>query len=110
MRSTRFLAAAAAIVAISSPAFAQDMASDSTRIISDPLYLSLQGEFYGATGYTWGSSSRDTFDATGAKTDHTIVVSNTLDQTFLYGITDDLSLHFDWGYDISRDASRHPVA
>jgi len=110
MRSTRFFAAAAAIVAITSPAFAQDMASDSTRIISDPLYLPLQGEFYGATDYTWGSSSRDTFDSTGAKTDHTNVVSNTLDQTFLYGITDDLSLHFNWGYDISRDASRHPVA
>lgn len=110
MRSTKFLAAAA-IVAISTPAFAQDMMeSDSTRIISDPLYLPLQGEFYGATGYTWGSSSHDTFDSTGAHTDRTNVTSNTLDQTFLYGITDDLSLHFDWGYDISRDASRHLTA
>jgi hypothetical protein len=108
MRSTKFLAAAA-IVAISTSAFAQDMASDSTRIISDPLYLPLQGEFYGATGYVYGSSSHDTFDAAGAPSAHVNVTSNTLDQTFLYGITDDLSLHFDWGYDISRDAGRHLV-
>ena len=50
MRSLKYLAAAAA-VAMCSPAFAQDMGSDSTRIISDPLYLPLQGEFFGSTAY-----------------------------------------------------------
>jgi hypothetical protein len=110
MRFTTKLLAAAAVVAISTPVFAQDMASDSTRIISDPLYLPLQGEFYGSTSYIYGSSSHDTFDASGAPIGKVNVSSNTLDQTFLYGITDDLAVHFNWGYDISRDASSHPVS
>jgi hypothetical protein len=109
MRSTKSLAAAAAMIAVSAPAFAQDMASDSTRIVSDPLYLPLQGEIYGATGYQYGSLSRDTYNAAGVKTDSANIGSNTLDQTFLYGITDDLAVRFNWGYDISRDASRHVV-
>jgi hypothetical protein len=108
MRSRKFLVAAA-ILAVSTPAFAQDMESDSTRIVSDPLYLPLQGQFYSASQYQYGSQGQDTFNAMGARTDHTQVTSNTLDETFLYGITDDLALHFDWGYDISRDASRHLV-
>jgi hypothetical protein len=109
MRSTKFLAAAA-VITVTAPAFAQDMmSSDSARIVSDPLYLPLQGEIYGATGYQYGSLSRDTYNAAGVKTDSANVGSNTLDQTFLYGITDDLAVHFDWGYDISRDASRHVV-
>jgi hypothetical protein len=109
MRSSKYLAAAAAI-AMGSPAFAQDMGSDSTRIISDPLYLPLQGEFFGSTAYQYGSLSRNNYDNTGALSGKTNVTSNTLDQTFLYGITDDFALHFNWGYDISRDASTHPVA
>jgi hypothetical protein len=109
MRSTKYLSAAVVLV-LCSPAVAQDMASDSSRIISDPLYLPLQGEFYGATTYQYGSLSRDNYDNTGARSSSTNVTSNTLDQTFLYGITDDFALHFNWGYDIARDASTHPVS
>jgi len=107
MRSTKFLAAAA-VLAMCSPAFAQDMASDSTRIISDPLYLTLQGELYGASGWQYGSLNRDNYDNTGAFASKTHVTTNAFDQTFLYGITDDFALHLDWGYD-TRDASTHPV-
>ena len=109
MRSIKFLAATSALIVLSTSAFAQEMASDSARIVSDPLYLPLQGQFYGATGYQYGSLSRDTYDSTGARSDTTNVTTNTLDQTFLYGITDDFALRFNWGYDLSRDASVHPV-
>jgi hypothetical protein len=109
MRSTRFLALAAACAAISTPAFAQDMESDSTRIISDPLYLPLQGQIYGETGYTYGSTSQDAFDSTGTRTDRTDIHLNQLSQQILYGLTDDLALDFSWAYDFSRDATRHIV-
>lgn len=107
IRSTRFLALAAACAAMSTPAFAQDMESDSTRIISDPLYLPLQGQIYGESAYTYGSSSQDVFDSTGARTSTTDIHFNQLSQKVLYGLTDDLALNFDWAYDFSRDATRH---
>lgn len=109
MRSTKFLALAAACAAISTQAFAQDMASDGTRIISDPLYLPLQGQIYGETGYTYGSTSQDIFDSTGTKTASSDVHLNQVSQQVLYGLTDDLILNFDWAYDPSRDATRTPV-
>jgi len=109
MLSKKFLALAAASAAISTQAFAQDMASDGPRIISDPLYLPLQGQFFGATGYTYGSSSQDIFDSTGTKSASTDVHFNQMSQTILYGITDDLAVSFDWANDLSRDATRHPV-
>jgi hypothetical protein len=109
MRSTKFLTLAAACAAISTQAFAQDMSSDATRIISDPLYLPLQGQIYGETGYTYGSTSQDIFDSTGTKTASTDVHLNQMSQQILYGLTDDLALNFNWAYDFSRDATRHPV-
>jgi hypothetical protein len=109
MRSKYFLGAAAACVALSTQAFAQDMASDSTRIVSDPLYLPLQGQIYGASTYTYGSSSQDVFDSTGALANTSDTHLNALSQAVLYGITDDLAVSFDWGYDISRDTTRHIV-
>jgi hypothetical protein len=109
MRSTKFLGVAAACVAISAQALAQDMGSDSTRIVSDPLYLPLEGQIYGETGYTYGSTSQDTFDSTGTRTDTTDTHLNQLSQKILYGLTDDLALNFDWAYDLSRDATRHIV-
>ena len=108
MRSTKFLAATA-LVAISTPVFAQDMASDSARIISDPLYLPLQGQIYGSTGYTYGSGVRDTYDLTGTRIDTTNTISNVITQEFQYGITDDFTLRFNWDYDVANVASRNPV-
>jgi hypothetical protein len=114
MRLTKFLGLTAACVALSTfalsaQAFAQDMESDSTRIVSDPLYLPLQGQIYGETGYTYGSTSQDVFDSTGTRTDTTDIHLNQLSQKILYGLTDDLALNFDWAYDLSRDATRHIV-
>jgi len=108
-RPNRFLVLAAAGAAISTQAFAQEMGSDSTRIISDPLYLPLAGQIYGESTYTYGSTSQDVFDATGTRTDTTDIHLNQLSQSILYGLTDDLAVSFDWAYDISRDATRHPV-
>jgi hypothetical protein len=107
MRSLKSLAAS--IIAFSSPALAQDFDSDSTRYISDPLYLPLEGEIYGATGYSYGSTNQDIFNSTGARTDSVDINLSTLSQEVLYGLTDDFALHLNWGYGW-RDVTRHSVA
>jgi hypothetical protein len=107
MRWMKFLASVS-VIGLSSSAFALDASPDTARIVSDPLYLPLQGQVFGATSYDWGSSSFDTFDAGGARTSSSQVTSNDLDQQVMYGLSDDIALRFGWGYDW-RSASRHLV-
>ncbi len=105
MRWTKYLGAAS-VICLSTSAFAQDATPDAARIISDPLYLPMQGQVYGATSYDWGSTSLNTFNAAGAQTSTSHVTSNDIGQQFQYGITDDFVLRLDWGYD-TRATSRH---
>jgi len=90
------------------PARALDATPETARIVSDPLYLPLEGQIYGATAYHWSSTTQDAFDATGAQTSSSQITGNALAQQFQYGLTDDLALRLDWGYDW-RSASRHLV-
>ena len=107
MRWMKFLASVS-VLGLSTAAYAVDANPDAARIVSDPLYLPLQGQVFGATSYTWGSSSFDTFDATGARSSTSQVTSNDFGQQVMYGLADDVTLRFDWGYD-TRSASRHLV-
>jgi hypothetical protein len=99
---------AASVVCLSTAAFAQDATPDAARIISDPLYLPLQGQVFGATSYDWGSTSLDSYNAAGVQTSTSHVTSNDIGQQLMYGITDDFVLRLDWGYD-TRATSRHLV-
>jgi len=102
------LSAAASVFTFLNQASAQvDFTPDAQRIISDPMYLPLAGQIYGDSGYTYSSAGRDVFDATGAQTLHANVSTDTIAQQVQYGVTDDIALRFDWGYVISRSASRH---
>src|SRR5215813_1438317 len=105
MRWTTILAAAG-ILAAGSQAYALDDTPDTTRIVSDPLFLPLEGQIYGQSAYRWSSSNDDVFDATGARAASVQNTGNSLAQQFQYGITDDLALRLDWGYDW-RSVSRH---
>jgi hypothetical protein len=107
MRWTKYLGAAS-VICLSTSAFAQDATPDAARIVSDPLYLPMQGQVFGETSYDWGSTSLDTFNAAGAQTSTSNVTSNDIGQQFQYGITDDFVLRLDWGYD-TRATSRHPI-
>src|ERR1700753_4380921 len=86
MRWTIILAAAA-FFAAGSQAFALDDTPDTTRIVSDPIYLPMQSQFYGASSYKWSSATDDVFDASGARTASTQSTGNSLAQQFQYGIT-----------------------
>lgn len=98
MMRRMFLYAAASLLAIGTQARALDDTPDTTRIISDPLYLPLSGQIYGSTAYRWSSEQQDVFGVGGAETASVQNTGNMLDQQFQYGLTDDLALRFDWGY------------
>jgi hypothetical protein len=98
------------------PALAQDLSASGDRIVSDPTYLPLQGQLYGASAYGYGStSSTATNIADGSKTPSK-TTSNTLSQTLEYGLTNDLTLEvtddYGWTHEVvsptgkpSRDLS-----
>lgn len=108
MRKT-FLAAMGVLGLSAMRAQALDTTPDTTRIISDPLFLPHDGQFYGATSWDWSSTSQDIFNALGAPDSRAQITGNSLNQDLQYGLTDDLALRFDWGYDW-RNVSRHPVS
>jgi hypothetical protein len=100
---------AGTIALLPTSVFAQMATSDPFRIVSDPLYLPLAGQFLGTTSYQYSSTTEDVLDSTGTKTESVHVDNNLIDQDVLYGITDDLTAHFNWAYDPSRDAKRDIV-
>jgi hypothetical protein len=107
LRSLKYLAAATFLVPFA--AHAMDYSLSSDRILSDPLYLPLQGQFYGSTSYEWASTSEDVFNAAGVKTASERIDANPLNQLFEYGITDDLAVSAAIGYDPSATTHINPV-
>ena len=82
-------------------AMAQTGNTDPLRIVSDPLYLPYAGQIFGSTEYVYGDSSQDIYDAAHARTATQRIDSNQITQTFRYGITNELSVFGDIGYDPS---------
>ena len=76
---------------------AQASPAPETRIISDPLYLPLGGQFYGATAYTLSKPEGDNVKA-GTQTGSFTSSNSLLDQTVAYGITRDLTVRVTMGY------------
>ena len=91
----------AAAVAMPLCAQAQDFTAAGERILSDPTYLPLQGQFSGDTGYGYERTDGDNFDATGARSAITRNTQNVIRQNFAYGLTDALSLNLGIGYGFS---------
>jgi len=107
LRSLKYLAAAAILAPFGAQAMDYSLSSD--RILSDPLYLPLQGQIYGATSYQWASTSENIFNSAGVKTASERINSNPFDQTFEYGITDDLAVSGSIGYNPSLKTRINPV-
>jgi hypothetical protein len=107
LRSLKYLAAAAVLVPFAAHAMDYSLASD--RILSDPLYLPLQGQIVGDSSYQWATTSEDVFNAAGVKTESERVSANPLNQSFQYGVTDDFALSAAIGYDPSATTHINPV-
>src|SRR5579862_6483751 len=71
--------------------------SYNARTISDPLYLPLKGEFYGATVYTVGTPQGDNIRGT-VQTGSFTSSNSLINQTIEYGITRDLTVRLMMGY------------
>jgi len=99
-RSVLCLSAAAALM-IPLAAAAQDFTPISDRILSDPTYLPLRGQFYGESSYDYSDNQSQNFQAGGANLSSTSRTLNTLRQTFAYGVTDRLSLNVSEAYGFS---------
>jgi hypothetical protein len=106
-RTLKYLAAGSLLVSFA--AHAQDYTPDATRILSDPTYLPLQGQIFGSSEYQWESTTQDVFNSAGALTESQRIVSNPLTQLAEYGVTDDLALRFQMGYDPSARTTTNPV-
>jgi hypothetical protein len=68
-----------------------------TRIVSDPFYLPLKGEVYGATVYTLNSPKGDNFKA-GVQTGSFQSSNNLIDQTLALGVARDFTIRAVMGY------------
>jgi len=90
---------AAAFVMFPLQAFAQP--DSALRILSDPAYLPLAGQFEGNSAYHYGQTTGDVFDSTGAPDYSFHTVTNEIDQSLQYGLTDDLSFQVGIAYDPS---------
>jgi hypothetical protein len=70
-----------------------DMTPDSGRILSDPNFLPLAGQFYGTTAYSHGWTDGNSANSAGLETSSFHINTNTLDQLLSVGITDDLAVN-----------------
>jgi hypothetical protein len=84
---------------------AQELAPSADRILSDPTYLPLQGQIYGATGYQYGVQTGDTTNAAGQGFSRSW--NDTYSQRLVYGLTNRLSfnLGLDYATIHARDTS-----
>ncbi|MBF0504152.1 MAG: hypothetical protein HQL14_03520 [Candidatus Omnitrophica bacterium] len=76
----------------------------STRFISDPLFLPLKGQLYGATAYTYSLAHSSTYNYLGKNTAKSSVDTNTFTQNIQYGISDRLTLRLIDSYAFNKAA------
>ncbi len=109
MMKLRALTAAMGLVALPAPLPAQSVAASGERVLSDPTFLPLQGQFEGESGYQHQSS--DLTESTGLRRREAI---DTLTQQFEYGVIDDVTLvakaEYTWThYDVSSSGERYSL-
>jgi outer membrane scaffolding protein for murein synthesis (MipA/OmpV family) len=90
-----------ATLALPLVAAAQDFTPISDRILSDPTYLPLKGQFYGESSYDYSDNQSQNFRATGENLSSASRTLNTIAQTFAYGVTDRLSINVSEAYGFS---------
>jgi hypothetical protein len=86
---------------------AQAVPPDTTevRIVSDPLYLPVKGEVYGATVYTFSRPTGENFKA-GVETGSFSADDHSVNQTLAYGLSDRLTVRLGFGYGVNdRDST-----
>lgn len=80
---------------------AQSAPQTATRVVSDPLFLPLKGQVFGATAFTVDKPKGDNFKA-GVQTGSFTATDTLFSQTLAIGVTDRLSLRLVQGYGINK--------
>jgi hypothetical protein len=92
-------AAALSLVSFAVPASAQEYApSIPFRLLSDPAYLPMQGQWYGSTGFDISESHADAYDSAGARTATRKGWEDEFTQELEYGITNDIAVRVSDSY------------
>lgn len=87
------------------PPQTQSSTTSETRIVSDPLFLPLKGQVYGATSFTLDQPKGDNFKA-GVQTGSFKASDNLFTQTLAFGLLDDLTVRVTEGYGVNnRDST-----
>jgi hypothetical protein len=79
------------------------------RIISDPLYLPLQGQVYGSTAFTMNTGLSKSYNATGAESTRSFNYADSFSQNLAYGATDDLDFHVTESFVVSGTDVDHQL-
>jgi len=87
------------IIAVPLTASAFDFTPDSTRLLSDPAYLPLQGQIEGTSQYSYADTNWTTDNDVGALDSTNKHKESTVTQTFGYGVTDDFTIQVSDNYD-----------
>lgn len=101
MRNSALLFPVLAALAAPLCVHAQDMAPMTDRILSDPSFLPLKGQFYGESTYAYAETNGERYNYIGDYSEHRRNVANSLRQYFSYGITDDISVNASLSGDVS---------
>lgn len=89
-------------------AWALDLSPDASRVLSDPTYLPLGGQFFGSTEYSYNQVNSNTDNYQGKMTASTSVKTTTLTQVLDFGLTDDLTLRASGFYQLNGTNSQDP--
>jgi hypothetical protein len=98
------LAAAAVLIILPGPLFAQDAPSPGVPTIVDPTFLPLQGELFGDSTFTYGGASSTVTNTSGAKT-LSRSRDDTLGEDLAYGLTQDIEVQASDAYQWSQSVS-----
>jgi len=97
--SRLLITVALASVPVAAAAQALDLTPDPSRILSDPNYLPLAGQFYGTTAYTHGWTDGNSANAAGLDTSSFHINTNALNQLLSFGVTNDIAINASIAYD-----------
>ncbi len=81
-----------ALVLLPMRVLAFDFTPDASRVISDPAYLPLGAQIFGATEFTLGEANSNTNNHLGVLLSSNNTAITSINQLLDYGITDDLTL------------------
>lgn len=84
---------------LSAQIHAMDFTPDASRVLSDPAYMPERGQTYGVTNYSYAKRTGDDYNNNDTRFRSFTVRSSVLNQSFDYGVIDNLSVRVNATYE-----------